>query len=85
MRVLLFGLAALLFVGLVFFQLIKSSDSVSHIHFTTRAGVLKNVVYYSSLAPETAEQHQCDGEFAEMMDHLYETHLQLWQEQYQRR
>ncbi len=72
----------LLAVGIMFYVLIANSNRSTHIHFSTRGGVFKNVVYYSAKPPENASQHDCDDQFTEMRDDLYETHQQLWQEKY---
>ncbi|MEE8349181.1 MAG: hypothetical protein V3R94_06410 [Acidobacteriota bacterium] len=72
----------LLAMGILFYILIANSERSTHLHFTTRGGVFKNVVYYSATPPEFPSQHTCDGKFAEMRDDLYETHLQLWREKY---
>ena len=76
--------SVLLAVGIMFYVLIANSNRPNHIHFSTRGGVLKNVVYYSANPPETPAQHDCDGQFTEMRDDLYPTHQQLWQEKYGR-
>ncbi len=81
-KALLVTASVLLAVGIMFYVLIANSDRSTHIHFSTRGGVLKNVVYYSANPPETPSQHDCDGRFVEMRDDLYETHQQLWQENY---
>ncbi len=81
-KALLITASLLLAVGIMFYVLIANSDRSTHIHFSTRGGVLKNVVYYSANPPETPSQHDCDGRFVEMRDDLYETHQQLWQENY---
>ncbi len=81
-KALLVTLCVLLAVGIMFYVLIANSNRSTHIHFTTRGGVFKNVVYYSPTPPENASQHDCDDQFTEMRDDLYETHQQLWQEKY---
>ncbi len=81
-KALLVTASVLLAVGIMFYVLITNTDRSTHIHFSTRGGVLKNVVYYSANRPETASRHACDGEFTEMRDDLYETHQRLWQEKY---
>ncbi len=83
-KALLVTASVLLAVGIMFYVLIATSNRLTHIHFSNRGGVLKNVVYYSANPPETSSQHDCDGQFAEMRDDLYETHHQLWQEKYGR-
>jgi hypothetical protein len=83
-KALLVTASVLLAVGIMFYVLIANSDRSTHIHFSTRGGVLKNVVYYSTNSPETASQHDCDGQFVEMRDDLYGTHQQLWREKYGR-
>lgn len=74
--------SVLLAIGIMFYVLVANSQRSTHMHFSSRAGVLKNVVYYSAKPSETGSQHECDGKFAEMRDDLYETHLKLWQEKY---
>lgn len=74
--------SVLLAMGILFYILIANSERSTHLHFTTRGGVFKNVVYYSAKPPEIASQHTCDGKFAEMRDDLYETHRKLWREKY---
>jgi hypothetical protein len=69
-------------MGILFYILIANAQRSTHLHFTTRGGAFKNVVYYSAQAPEIASLHTCDGKFAEMRDDLYETHLKLWREKY---
>ncbi len=81
-KALLVTASVLLAVGIMFYVLIANSNRPTHIHFTTRGGAFKNVVYYSTKPPENAPQHDCDGQFTEMRDDLYETHQQLWQEKY---
>ncbi len=81
-KALLVTASVLLAVGIMFWVLIANSNRPTHLHFSTRGGVLKNVVYYSPNPPESPFQHDCDGRFAEMRDDLYETHQQLWQEKY---
>ncbi len=74
--------SVLLGMGILFYALIANSERSTHLHFTTRGGIFRNVVYYSAQAPENADQHTCDGKFAEMRDDLYATHRNLWQEKY---
>ncbi len=74
--------SVLLVMGVLFYVLIANAERSTHLHFTTRGGVFKNVVYYSTRSPEIASQHTCDGKFAEMRDDLYGTHLKLWREKY---
>ena len=74
--------SVLLAMGILFYVLIANSERSTHLHFTTREGAFKNVVYYSDKPPELPSQHTCDGKFAEMRDDLYETHLKLWREKY---
>ncbi len=81
-KALLVTALVLLAVGIMFYMLIANSNRSTHIHFSTRGGVLKNVVYYSANPSEAPSQHDCDGRFVEMRDDLYETHQQLWQEKY---
>ncbi len=81
-KALLVTASVLLAVGIMFYVLIANSTRSTHIHFSNRGGVLKNVVYYSANPPETPSQHDCDSQFTEMRDDLYETHQQLWQEKY---
>ncbi len=81
-KALLVTACVLLAVGIMFYVLIANSNRSTHIHFTTRGGVFKNVVYYSATPPENASEHDCDDQFTEMRDDLYETHQQLWQEKY---
>ncbi len=81
-KALLVTASVLLAVVIMFWVLIANSNRPTHIHFSTRGGVLKNVVYYSPNPPESPFQHDCDGRFTEMRDDLYETHQQLWQEKY---
>ena len=69
-------------IGIMIYVLIANLQRSSHMHFTTRGAVLKNVVYYSDRSPEKALQHQCDGRYADMIDDLYETHLKLWKDKY---
>ncbi len=82
-RVLVGTVFVILAMGVMFYVLIEQSQELTHIHFTTRGGVLKNVVYYSARAPETPSEHECDGRFADMRDDLYGTHLKLWQKKYE--
>ena len=81
-KALLVTASVLLAVGIMFYVLIANSNRSTHIHFTTRGGVFKNVVYYSDKPPENASAHDCDEQFTEMRDDLYGTHQQLWQEKY---
>jgi hypothetical protein len=81
-RVLVGTAFVILAMGVMFYVLIDQAQEVTHIHFTTRGGVLKNVVYYSPRPAETPSEHECDGRFADMRDDLYETHLELWKEKY---
>ena len=81
-KALLVTAAVFLAIGIMFYVLITHSSRATHMHFTTRGGVFKNVVYYSIKPSETASQHDCDGKFADMRDDLYEIHLKLWQEKY---
>ena len=81
-KALLIMASVLLAVGIMFYVLIANSNRPNHIPFSTRGGVLKNVVYYSTKPPETPAQHDCDGQFTEMRDDLYETHQRLWREKY---
>jgi len=83
-KALLITASVILAIGVMVYVLIANSQRSSHMHFTTRGGVLKNVVYYSASRPERASQHQCDGKFADMVDDLYQTHLKLWQQKYGR-
>ncbi len=69
-------------IGIMIYVLIANLQRSSHMHFTNRGGVLKNVVYYSDRRPEKGLQHQCDGRYADMIDDLYETHLKLWKDKY---
>lgn len=74
--------AVLLAIGIMFYVLITNSERSSHMHFSTRGGVLTDIVYYTNNPPESASQHECDGKFSDMGDDLYETHLRLWREKY---
>jgi len=67
-KALLVTASVFLAVGIMFYVLIANSNRPNHIHFSTRGGVLKNVVYYSANPPETPAQHDCDGQFTEMRD-----------------
>ena len=77
-------ITAIVILGMVvlFYMLIANSEHPTHIHFTTRQGAFKNIVYYSSNPVEIPSQHTCDGKFVEMRDDLYETHLKLWKDKY---
>ena len=81
-KALIITASVLLAMGILFYILIANAQRLTHLHFTTRGGVFKNVVYYSPKAPEIASLHTCDGRFAEMRDDLYATHLELWREKY---
>ena len=72
----------LLAVGGMCYVLINNSTRATHMHFSTDGGLLENVVYYSSAPPEAASQHECDGTFADMPDHLYPTQVIQWREKH---
>ena len=72
----------LLAIGIMFYVLITNSERNSHMHFSTRGGVLTNIVYYTNKPPESPSQHECEGNFADMGDDLFETHARLWREKY---
>lgn len=76
------GITALAVLAM-FYVLEKNVSVPTHIHFTTREGAPKQVIYYSAKAPEAAPQHQCDGSYVEMLDHLYQTHFERWKEKYE--
>lgn len=82
-KVVVITVSVLLAIGIMFYLLIANSKRSTHMHFTNRSGVLENVIYYSARSSETASHHDCDGNFAEMRDDLYEIHLKLWREKYQ--
>ncbi|MBI4444513.1 MAG: hypothetical protein HY645_01285 [Acidobacteria bacterium] len=75
----IFGSA--LAVAAMFYVLIQNAERATHIHFMSRGGVLTKVIYYSEKPPQGTE-HACDGNFAEMPDHLYEAQLERWEDQY---
>ena len=81
-KLLIVTVVVIVTIGIMIYVLIANLQRSSHMHFTTRGAVLKNVVYYSDRSPEKALQHQCDGRYADMIDDLYETHLQLWKDKY---
>ena len=69
-------------VGVMFYVLIANTTRATHMHFSTRGGVLKGIVHYSAQPPELASSHRCDGKFADMADHLYPVHVQRWQDKF---
>ena len=81
-KLLIVTVVVIVTIGIMIYVLIANLQRSSHMHFTTRGAVLKNVVYYSDRSPEKALQHQCDGRYADMIDDLYETHLKLWTDKY---
>lgn len=81
-KLLIVTVVVIVTIGIMIYVLIANLQRSSHMHFTTRGAVLKNVVYYSDRSPEKALQHQCDGRYADMIDDLYETHLKLWKDKY---
>ena len=81
-KLLIVTVVVIVAIGIMIYVLIANLQRSSHMHFTTRGSVLKNVVYYSDRSPEKALQHQCDGRYADMIDDLYETHLKLWKDKY---
>jgi hypothetical protein len=81
-RTLIGTLVVLTAMAVMFYFLITDAERVSHIHFTTQEGVLRNVIYYSAQTPEGPAQHDCDGSFTDMRDDLYGTQLRIWQGKY---
>lgn len=69
-------------MAVMFYFLITDAERMSHIHFTTQEGSLRNVIYYSDKAPERPPQHDCDGRFTDMRDDLYGIQLRIWQSKY---
>ena len=78
----LIGATVFLVVAIMFYALITNTTKASHIHFSTRGGVLKGILYYSKKLPEPASEHRCDGKFADMADHLYPVQLERWENKY---
>ncbi len=81
-RTLIVTAVVALAVVAMFYVLLESSSQPTHLHFSTRDGALKGIVYYSTEKPERPADHSCDEKFAEMPEYLYETHVGRWREKY---
>lgn len=81
-KTLIVAAIVVLAVAAMFYVLLESSSKPTHIHFTTRDGALKAIVYYSTQKPQMPREHSCDEQFAEMPEYLYQTHVDRWREKY---
>lgn len=69
-------------VALLFFFSLQHATVPTHIHFTARDGALTAVLYTSEKGPQPVPAHDCDRQFTEMPEHLYEVHLERWKQRH---